>query len=52
MATVNIAGVWKIVTGTAAEIVQELANDGIQDPIKIGGVAHDGTNLVIIYKFK
>ena len=52
MATVNISGVWKIVEGTAAEIVQALQSDGIVDPKRVAAFTHNGTAYAIVYRFK
>jgi len=52
MATTVTSGIWKGVTGTLQEVIDELKGDGITDATKVAGLTHDGTNFNIVYKYK
>jgi len=51
-ATTYVSGVWKAATGTLQDLIDELKGDGIVDASRIAGIAHDGTNFAIIYRYK
>ena len=51
MVSTSTGGIWKAVTGTLQEIVNELASDKITDAKRVV-ITHDGTNYVALYRYK
>ena len=51
-ATTYVSGPWKAAAGTLQDILDELKSDGISGPDKVVGLTHDGTNFVVVYRYK